>query len=108
MHCKDDIGKVVKSHGDTITSYAGYSKRNFKKCHSTPLGRFSVKFFLSRITISERRRLGSWRSTLTRDCASEEEQVEWNQRERNELVRRLPSYRGLLRRSRNNNTNGRI
>ena len=43
MHCKDDIGKVVKSHGDTITSYAEYSKRNFKKCHLTPLGRFSVK-----------------------------------------------------------------
>ena len=60
MHCTNDIRKVVKSHGDTITSYAGYSKRNFKKCHSTPLGRFSVKFFLSRITISERRRLGSW------------------------------------------------
>ena len=43
MHCKDDIGKFVKSHGDTITSYAWYFKRNFKKCHLTPLDRFSVK-----------------------------------------------------------------
>ena len=47
MHCEDDIGKVVKSHGDTITTYAGYSKRNFKKCHLTLLGRFSVNAMLT-------------------------------------------------------------
>ena len=43
MHCKHNIGKVMKLHDDTITSYTGYSKRNFKKCHLTSLGRVSVK-----------------------------------------------------------------
>ena len=42
MHCKHNIGKVVKLHGDAITLYAGYPKRNFKKCHLISLGRFSV------------------------------------------------------------------
>ena len=41
MHCTDDTRKVVKSHGDTITSYARYSKQNFKKGHLTSLSRFS-------------------------------------------------------------------
>ena len=44
MRCKHNIGKVVKLHGDVITLYAGYSKRNFKKYHLTPLDKFSVNF----------------------------------------------------------------
>ena len=53
MHCTNDIRKVVKSHGDTITSYAGYSKRNFKKGHLTSLGSFSasVKIFFTSLAV---------------------------------------------------------
>ena len=40
MHCTYDR-KVVKLNGDAITSYAGYSKRNFKKDNLTPR-RFSI------------------------------------------------------------------
>ena len=43
MHCKHNIEKVMKLHGDTITFYVGYFNQNFKKDHLTPLGRFSVK-----------------------------------------------------------------
>ena len=52
MHCTNDIRKVVKSHGDT-TSYAGYSKRNFKKGHLTSPGSFSasVKTFFTSLAV---------------------------------------------------------
>ena len=59
MHCTDDVRKVVKSYGDT-TSYAAYSKRNFKKGHLISLGRFraSVKKFFTSLAV--------WTSALSK------------------------------------------
>ena len=47
MHCKHNIGKVMKLHDDTITSYAGYSKRNFKVSFDPAW--FSVKCILQNL-----------------------------------------------------------